>query len=198
MSLRIAQTAAEAEGKIRSGDTLIEVTKGNTGIALTDAVKGYKLIIVMGDKVSVERQPLARAYGAEVVIVDSSGGIKGSFDKAAGLIAKYGYFEIKQVENPQDAETHVLTARPEIEDVLGGKITGAFVSDIGTGGRITGMGRYLKKLRPDIKIIAVQVEDSAVLAAVRVAERPGPGKPVPPVASIYGQAQLYLCLRSIL
>lgn len=85
--------AAEAEGKIKPGDTLLEVTSGNTGIglALVAAVKGYKLVMVMGDNVSPERRQLARAYGAEVVIVTTVGGIKPSFDKAAELAAKYGY-----------------------------------------------------------------------------------------------------------
>jgi cysteine synthase A len=164
--------AAEAEGKIKPGDTLIEVTSGNTGIglALVAAVKGYKLIIVMGDNVSLERRQLARAYGAEVVIVSSVGGIKPSFDKAAELVAKYGYFEVKQFENPHNPETHVLTTGPEIVEAFGGKVPDAFVAGIGTGGTITGAGGYLKKLRPDIKIVAVEPDASPVLSG----GKPGP------------------------
>jgi cysteine synthase A len=164
--------AAEAEGKIRPGDTLIEVTSGNTGIglALVAAVKGYRLVIVMGDNVSVERQQLVRAYGAEVVIVDSRGGIKASFDKAAELIARYGYFEVKQFENPHNPEIHLLSTGPEIAEAFEGRIPDAFVAGVGTGGTITGAGNYLKKLRPDIRIIAVEPDASAVLSG----EKPGP------------------------
>jgi cysteine synthase A len=164
--------AAEAEGKIKPGDTLLEVTSGNTGIglALVAAVKGYKLVIVMGDNVSLERRQLARAYGAEVVIVTSAGGIKPSFDKAAELAAKYGYFEVKQFENPHNPETHTLTTGPEIVEAFGGKVPDAFVAGIGTGGTITGAGSYLKKLRPDIQIFAVEPDASPVLSG----GQPGP------------------------
>jgi cysteine synthase A len=164
--------AAEAEGKIKPGDALIEVTSGNTGIglALVAAVKGYKLIIVMGDNVSLERRQLARAYGAEVVIVTSVGGIKPSFDKAAELAAKYGYFEVKQFENPHNPEAHTLTTGPEIVEAFGGTVPDAFVSGIGTGGTITGAGAYLKKLRPDIQIFAVEPDASPVLSG----GQPGP------------------------
>ncbi|WP_010260037.1 cysteine synthase A [Treponema primitia] len=157
--------AAEAEGKIKPGDTLIEVTSGNTGIglALVAAVKGYKLIIVMGDNVSVERRQLAQAYGAEVVIVSAVGGIKTSFDKAAELIAQHGYFEVKQFENPHNPETHERTTGPEIVEALG-KAPDAFVAGIGTGGTITGVGRYLKKLRSDVRIVAVEPDASPVLS----------------------------------
>jgi cysteine synthase A len=164
--------AAEAEGKIKPGDTLLEVTSGSTGIglALVAAVKGYKLVIVMGDNVSLERRQLARAYGAEVVIVTSAGGIKLSFDKGAELAAKYGYFEVKQFENPHNPETHELTTGPEIVEAFGGQVPDAFVAGIGTGGTITGAGGYLKKLRPDIKIVAVEPDASPVLSG----GKPGP------------------------
>jgi cysteine synthase A len=164
--------AAEAEGRIKPGDTLLEVTSGNTGIglALVAAVKGYKLIIVMGDNVSLERRQLAGAYGAEVVIVTSVGGIKPSFDKAAELAAKYGYFEVKQFENPHNPEAHELTTGPEIVEAFGGQVPDVFVAGIGTGGTITGAGGYLKKLRPDIKIVAVEPDASPVLSG----GKPGP------------------------
>jgi cysteine synthase A len=165
-------TAAEAEGKIKPGDTLIEVTSGNTGIglALVAAVKGYKLIVVMGDNVSLERRQIIKAYGAEVVIVSAVGGIKNSFDKAAELIAAYGYFEVKQFENPHNPEIHQQTTGPEIETALDGKIPDAFVAGIGTGGTITGAGAYLRGKRPDIRIVAVEPDASPVLSG----GEPGP------------------------
>jgi cysteine synthase A len=162
---------AEEEGKIKRGDTLIEVTSGNTGIgiAMVAAVKGYKAVIVMGDNVSLERRKLIRAYGAELVVVSAVGGIKNSFDKAAELIAKNGWFEVKQFENPHNPETHVLTTGPEIVDALG-KAPDAFVAGVGTGGTITGAGSYFRKLKADIKIIAVEPEASPVLSG----GQPGP------------------------
>jgi cysteine synthase A len=164
--------AAEAEGKIRSGDTLIEVTSGNTGIglALVAAVKGYKLIVVMGDNVSDERRQIMQAYGAEVVVVSAVGGLKNSFDKAAELIAQYGYFEVKQFENPHNPEIHERTTGPEIERAFDGKIPDAFAAGIGTGGTITGAGKYLKQKRPDLRIIAVEPDASPVLSG----GQPGP------------------------
>jgi cysteine synthase A len=164
--------AAEAEGKIKPGDTLIEVTSGNTGIglALVAAVKGYRLIIVMADNVSVERRQLARAYGAEVIIVSSVGGIKPSFDKAAELVAQYGYFEVKQFENPHNPEIHALTTGPEIVKAFDGAVPDAFVAGVGTGGTITGVGSYLRKLRPDVQIFAVEPDASPVLSG----GKPGP------------------------
>jgi cysteine synthase A len=157
---------AEAEGRIKPGDTLLEVTSGNTGIgiALVAAVKGYRTVIVMGDNVSVERRNLIQAYGAELVIVSAAGGIKTSFDKAAELVAKYGYFEIKQFENPHNPDAHVNTTGPEIEEAFDGDIPDAFVAGIGTGGTITGAGGYLRKLRPDLRIIAVEPDASPVLS----------------------------------
>jgi cysteine synthase A len=164
--------AAEAEGKIKPGDTLIEVTSGNTGIglALVAAVKGYRLIVVMGDNVSVERRQIMKAYGAEVVIVSAVGGLKNSFDKAAELIARHGYFEVKQFENLHNPEIHEKTTGPEIERAFGGKIPDAFVAGIGTGGTISGVGKYLRARRPDIRIVAVEPDASPVLSG----GQPGP------------------------
>jgi cysteine synthase A len=158
--------AAEAEGRIKPGDTLLEVTSGNTGIgiSLVAAVKGYKALIVMGDNVSTERRQLMQAYGAEVVIVSSVGGIQTSFNKAKELVEQYGYFEVKQFENPHNPEAHYKTTGPEIVEAFGGKIPDAFVAGIGTGGTITGVGQYLKKLRSDIKIVAVEPDASPVLS----------------------------------
>ena len=158
--------AAEKEGKIKPGDTLIEATSGNTGIglALVAAVKGYKLVVVMGDNVSIERKQLIQAYGGQVVIVDAKGGIKTSFDKADELTAKYGYYPIKQFENPHNPESHELTTGPEIVEAFGGKVPDAFVSGVGTGGTLTGAGRYLKRIRPDLHIVAVEPDASPVLS----------------------------------
>ena len=158
--------AAEAQGKIRPGDTLLEVTSGNTGIgvAMIGAVKGYKVIIVMGDNVSMERRALIKAYGAELVIVSAAGGIKASFDKAAELVAKYGYFEVKQFENPHNPEAHVMTTGPEILEAFGGETPDAFVAGIGTGGTITGAGGFLRRHNPAIKIVAVEPDASPVLS----------------------------------
>jgi cysteine synthase A len=157
---------AEAEGKIKPGDTLLEVTSGNTGvgIALVAAVKGYKAVIVMGDNVSLERRQLIQAYGAELIIVTSQGGIKPSFDKAAELVAQYGYFEVKQFENPHNPEAHALTTGPEILEAFGGKTPDAFIAGIGTGGTITGAGSYLKKINPSIKIVAIEPDASPILS----------------------------------
>ncbi|MDR3303015.1 MAG: cysteine synthase A [Treponema sp.] len=157
---------AEKEGRIRPGDTLLEATSGNTGIgiALVAAVKGYKAVIVMGDSVSRERRQLIEAYGAEVVIVSSVGGIKPSLEKVAELVEKHGYFEVKQFENPHNPEAHALTTGPEIVEAFGGRVPDAFVAGIGTGGTITGVGHYLKQHSPNIRIIAVEPDASAVLS----------------------------------
>jgi cysteine synthase A len=163
---------AERQGKIKPGDTLIEVTSGNTGIgiALVAAVKGYKAVIVMGDNVSMERRQLIAAYGAELVIAPTTHGIKDSFDLAEKLIAEHGYIEIKQFENPHNPEAHELTTGPEIAEVFGDDLPDAFVAGVGTGGTITGTGGYLKKIKPEIEIIAVEPDASPVLSG---------GKPSP-------------------
>jgi cysteine synthase A len=157
---------AERQGKIKPGDTLIEVTSGNTGIgiALVAAVKGYKAVIVMGDNVSLERRQLIAAYGAELVIAPTKHGIKDSFDLAEKLIAEHGYIEIKQFENPHNPEAHELTTGPEIAEAFGDDLPDAFVAGVGTGGTITGTGGYLKKIKPEIEIIAVEPDASPVLS----------------------------------
>jgi cysteine synthase A len=118
----------------------------------------------MGDNVSLERRQLIAAYGAELVIAPTTHGIKDSFDLAEKLIAENGYIEIKQFENPHNPETHVLTTGPEIAEAFGDDLPDAFVAGVGTGGTITGTGGYLKKIKPDIEIIAVEPDASPVLS----------------------------------
>jgi cysteine synthase A len=157
---------AEAAGHIRPGDTLIENTSGNTGIglALAAAIKGYKLVITMSAAVSVERRQLMRAYGAEVVLTPAEGGIQAGFEKTAELVEKHGYFELRQFYNAHNPEIHYRTTGPEIEAAFGGDLPDFFVAGVGTGGTISGTGRYLREKKPDIGIIAVEPEDSAVLS----------------------------------
>jgi cysteine synthase A len=157
---------AEAEGRIRPGDTLIENTSGNTGIglALVAAIKGYKLVITMSEAVSVERRKLMQAYGAEVVLTPAEGGIQAGFAKTAELIEQYGYFELKQFYNEHNPETHYQTTGPEIAAAFRDDLPDFFVSGIGTGGTITGAGRYLRERKPDVQIIAVEPDASAVLS----------------------------------
>ncbi|GHU10758.1 cysteine synthase [Betaproteobacteria bacterium] len=157
---------AEAEGRIRPGDTLIENTSGNTGIglALVAAIKGYKLVVTMSEAVSVERRKLMQAYGAEVVLTPAAGGIQAGFAKTAELIEQYGYFELRQFYNEHNPETHYQSTGPEIAAAFGGNLPDFFVSGVGTGGTITGAGRYLRERKPEVKIIAVEPDDSAVLS----------------------------------
>jgi cysteine synthase A len=157
---------AEEEGRIKPGDTLLEVTSGNTGIgvAMVGAAKGYRVVIVMGDNVSAERRAIIRAYGARLVIVSAKGGIQASFDKAAELAAEYGYFQIRQFENPANPQAHVLHTGPEILEDFAGVPPDAFVSGVGTGGTITGAGGFLRKHNPSIRIIAVEPDASPVLS----------------------------------
>ncbi|MDR1136274.1 MAG: cysteine synthase A [Clostridiales Family XIII bacterium] len=157
---------AEEEGLIKPGDTLVEATSGNTGIglALIAAVKGYKLIVAMSEAVSLERRRLMQAYGAEVILTPASGGVQAGFDKVAELVAEYGYFEPKQFQNAHNPEKHYATTGPEIEAAFDGDIPDYFVAGIGTGGTITGAGRYLKEKKPELRIIAVEPDASPVLS----------------------------------
>ena len=154
--------AAEAEGKIGRGSVIIEPTSGNTGIALAAlaAVRGYRAIIVMPDTMSEERIKLMRAYGAEVVLTPGKDGMAGSIKRAMELRDSIeGGFIPSQFENPDNPEAHYKTTGPEIYNDTDGKVD-IFVAGIGTGGTITGVGRYLKEKNPDCKIIGVEPADS--------------------------------------
>lgn len=157
--------AAEADGRLRPGMTIIEPTSGNTGIglAVVCAVKGYHLILTMPDTMSIERRRLAEAYGVEVVLTPGAEGMNGAIAKAEELRKSTGGVILQQFENPANPLAHELTTGPEIWNAVDGEID-AFVAGVGTGGTLTGVARYLKKRKPDIEIVAVEPDVSQVLA----------------------------------
>lgn len=156
---------AEKEGKIRVGDSLIEATSGNTGIgiAIVARAKGYRAIIVMPENMSMERKNLLRAYGAELILTDKQEGMTGAIKRMDELVNKYGYYPLKQFENPSNPKAHRLYTGPEIIKQLNGKIDG-FVTGIGTGGTITGVGEVLKQYNQKIHILGVEPFDSPVIS----------------------------------
>ncbi len=162
---------AEKQGVIKPGDTIIEPTSGNTGIglALTAAVKGYKLILTMPESMSPERRKLLKAYGAKLVLTKASLGMKGAIEKAMELIEENGYLMLQQFESPSNPDAHRKTTAQEILKDFDQELH-AFVAGVGTGGTITGVGEILKKSIKGLKIVAVEPEDSAVLSG----SQPGP------------------------
>ncbi len=157
---------AEKNGILKKGATIIESTSGNTGIGLCAAAipMGYKVIITMPETMSEERRKLMKIYGAELVLTDGKKGMQGAVDKAIELNAQIeGSFLASQFTNPSNYIAHLNTTGPEIYNDLEGKID-IFVAGVGTGGSVTGVGKCLKSKNPDIKIVAVEPERSAVLS----------------------------------
>ena len=173
IALRMIEDAEKA-GTIKPGDTIVEPTSGNTGIGLAwvGAAKGYKVIIVMPETMSLERRKIIQAYGAELVLTPGSEGMKGAIAKAKEVAAEKNGWVPLQFANPSNPAVHEATTGAEIIDAFGPKGLDAFVAGVGTGGTVSGVSHALKKANPDIKVYAVEADESAVLSG----EKPGPHK----------------------
>ncbi|MBO1098830.1 cysteine synthase A [Enterococcus hirae] len=156
---------AERDGLLKPGDTIIEPTSGNTGIglAMVGVAKGYKVIIVMPETMSIERRLLMKGYGAELLLTPGKDGISGSIKEAKRLAAENDYFLPLQFENPANPSIHEKTTGHEIQEAFGVNGLDAFVAGIGTGGTISGAGKELKRVYPEIEIIGVEPAESAIL-----------------------------------
>ena len=156
---------AEKRGLLKPGATIVEPTSGNTGVglALVAAVKGYHLVLTMPETMSIERRKLAAAYGAEIVLTPGTEGMKGAIAKANEIASARGGIILQQFENPANPAYHQVTTGPEIWADADGQVD-AFVAGVGTGGTITGAGKYLKEKNPSISIFAVEPDTSPVLS----------------------------------
>tara|TARA_B100001964_G_scaffold73865_1_gene83707 strand:+ start:1379 stop:2311 length:933 start_codon:yes stop_codon:yes gene_type:complete len=165
---------AEKKGLLKPGDTIVEPTSGNTGIALAmvATVKGYKAVFTMPETMSLERRALLRYFGAEIVLTEGPKGMKGAIEKAAELVKEKGYFQPQQFDNPANPQVHKDTTGPEIVNDFADKELHRFVVGVGTGGTISGAGEVLKKNFSDIKNIVVEPAESPVLSG----GQPGPHK----------------------
>lgn len=173
VALRMIETA-EKKGLLRIGGTIVEPTSGNTGIGLASvaASRGYRVILTMPDTMSVERRRLLSAYGAEIILTEGALGMSGAIAKAKALCEENaGYYMPSQFENPANPEAHYLTTGPEIYEDTDGKVD-VFVAGVGTGGTISGVGRYLREKNKSVKIVAVEPSDSPVLSGGKAGAHP--------------------------
>ena len=165
--------AAEQSGELKPGGTIVEATSGNTGIALAmiGGSRGYKVVLTMPESMSKERRMLLRAYGAELVLTEAAKGMKVAVEKAEEIAAETGAVQVKQFDNPANLDIHRRTTAEEIWADTDGQVDG-FIAGIGTGGTISGVGQVLKERRPEVKVFAVEPEESAILNG----GQPGPHK----------------------
>ncbi|GAA1166701.1 cysteine synthase A [Ornithinimicrobium humiphilum] len=165
--------AAVESGELQPGGTIVEGTSGNTGIALAmvGAARGFKVVLAMPETMSLERRALLRAYGAELVLTPGSEGMKGAVAKADEIAAERGAVRARQFANPANVKVHYATTGPEVWNDTDGQVD-VFVAGVGTGGTITGAGRYLREQKPDVRLVAVEPKDSPILNG----GQPGPHK----------------------
>jgi len=166
--------AAEAQGILKPGDTVVEPTSGNTGIglALVCAQKGYKLVLTMPASMSLERRALLESYGTEIILTEPERVMEGALEAAETVVRERGAFMPQQFENPANPEAHARGTAMEILEAFGDEPIHAVVAAVGTGGTVSGLGRTLKERYPDLRVIAVEPESSRVL----VGGAPGPSK----------------------
>ena len=166
--------AAEASGELKPGGTIVEGTSGNTGIALAmvGAARGYRVILTMPETMSTERRVMLRAYGAEIVLTPGSDGMRGAVERAQQIVSETeNSIWARQFANQANVQAHYTTTGPEIWEATDGEVD-VFVSGVGTGGTITGAGRYLREQKKDVRLVAVEPSDSPILSG----GQPGPHK----------------------